>query len=126
MHAGIDRASPGPSPPLSTSQALREWETRLSQPSSSYSRHTLIPPPTPATPSPEMHPSAAPTALVPKLAPESDKHGHIEYKLKLLDPSPERFERLVTQMMWRLKQGRNEAIYELGLAGESQGRYVIT
>jgi hypothetical protein len=53
-----------------------------------------------------------------KLAAERDKEGHIEYKLKLIDPSPERFERLVTQMMWRLKQGKNEAIYELGLAGE--------
>ena len=63
-----------------------------------------------------MHPAT--TALVPKLAPESDSHGHIEYKLKLIDPPAERFERLVTQMMWRLKQGRNEAIYELGLAGE--------
>jgi GTPase len=55
---------------------------------------------------------------VPKLAAERDKDGHIEYKLKLIDPTPERFERLVTQMMWRLKQGRNEAIYEIGLAGE--------
>lgn len=63
-----------------------------------------------------MHPAT--TALVPKLAPESDSHGHIEYKLKLINPPAERFERLVTQMMWRLKQGHNEAIYELGLAGE--------
>jgi GTPase len=59
------------------------------------------------------------SAGAPKLAAERDKDGHIEYKLKLIDPTPERFERLVTQMMWRLKQGRNEAIYEIGLAGES-------
>jgi GTPase len=57
--------------------------------------------------------------LPPKLAAERDKEGHIEYKLKLIDPSPERFGKLVTQMMWRLKQGKNEAIYEIGLAGES-------
>jgi GTPase len=57
--------------------------------------------------------------LPPKLAAERDKEGHIEYKLKLIDPSPERFGKLVTQMMWRLKQGKNEAIYEIGLAGRS-------
>ena len=51
------------------------------------------------------------------MAAERDKDGHIEYKLKLIDPTPERFDKLVTQMLWRLKQGRNEAIYELGLAG---------
>lgn len=59
-----------------------------------------------------------PSAGTPKLAAERDKEGHIEYKLKLIEPSQERFERLVTQMMWRLKQGRNEAIYELGLADD--------
>jgi GTPase len=39
-------------------------------------------------------------------------------QLKLIDPCSERFERLVTQMKWRLSQGGNEAIYEIGLAGE--------
>jgi hypothetical protein len=89
------------SPPLSSSQALREWEARLSHPDAPVTRHHLSPRPTSA----------------PKLAAEKDKEGHIEYKLKLIDPTPERFERLVTQMMWRLMQGRNEAIYEIGLAG---------
>ena len=56
--------------------------------------------------------------LPPKLAAERDKEGHIEYKLKLIDPSVERFGKLVTQMMWRFKQGKNEAIYEIGLAGK--------
>ena len=105
-----------PSSPLSTSQALRDWTLRLSHPTSPFSRHTLIPPlsssPSPNSPSPDLFPQ-----LIPKLVPESDKEGYIEYKLKLINPSAERFERLVTQMMWRLKQGRNEAIYELGLAG---------
>ncbi|WVW87144.1 hypothetical protein I302_109201 [Kwoniella bestiolae CBS 10118] len=82
-----------------SSQALREWDERLSKPSSNISRHQLIPVKT-------------------KLAAERDKAGYIEYKLKLIDPTPERFERLITQLMWRLKQGRNEAIYELGLADD--------
>ena len=55
----------------------------------------------------------------PRLSAERDHAGHIEYKLKLIDPSPDRLERLVTQMLWRLKEGRGEAIYEIGLAGES-------
>ncbi|WVQ66260.1 uncharacterized protein L199_004439 [Kwoniella botswanensis] len=83
----------------SSSQALREWDERLSKPSSNISRHQLIPRQT-------------------KLVAERDKAGFIEYKLKLIDPTPERFERLITQLMWRLKQGRNEAIYELGLADD--------
>lgn len=93
---------------LSTSQALRNWERLLALPHSDFRRHQLV------------HPSSVtvPERSAPKLAAERDKDGHIEYKLKLIDPSPERFERLVTQMMWRLKEGRNEAIYELGLAGE--------
>ncbi|UOH84451.1 hypothetical protein LQV05_001252 [Cryptococcus neoformans] len=88
---------------LSASQAFREWEERLSQPDSDATRHQLV------------HPKRSPT---PKLAAERDKMGFIEYKLKLINPTSERFERLVTQMMWRLKQGKNEAIYELGLADD--------
>ncbi len=98
----LDDGDAEPSSALSSSQALREWEARLSLPDAPVTRHHLSP-----------RPSAAP-----KLAAERDKEGHIEYKLKLIDPTPERFERLVTQMMWRLMQGRNEAIYEIGLAGE--------
>lgn len=41
--------------------------------------------------------------------------GNIEYKLKLVNPSPSRFEHLVTQMKWRLREGNGEAIYELGV-----------
>jgi GTPase len=48
------------------------------------------------------------------LPPEVEK-GNIEYKLKLIDPSPNRFERLVTQMKWRLQEGLGEAIYEIGV-----------
>ena len=42
--------------------------------------------------------------------------GNIEYKLKLLNPTPSRFEHLVTQMKWRLQEGQGEAIYEIGVA----------
>ena len=37
-------------------------------------------------------------------------------QLKLLNPSSSRFEHLVTQMKWRLREGRGEAIYEIGVA----------
>lgn len=94
---------PSQTPVLSASQAFKEWEERLSQPDSDATRHQLV------------HPKRSPT---PKLAAERDKMGFIEYKLKLINPTTERFERLVTQMMWRLKQGKNEAIYELGLADD--------
>ena len=136
-----DGEPPSPSPALSTSQALRDWEERLKSPESDAKRHQLVH--APATfaqsqPHPQPHPYSYPysrsspsgsrlsPALPPKLAAERDKEGHIEYKLKLIEPSPERFGKLVTQMMWRLKQGKNEAIYELGLAGESGPKHQIT
>ncbi|WVQ75751.1 hypothetical protein IAR50_005382 [Cryptococcus sp. DSM 104548] len=96
-------SNPSTPPNISSSLALREWEQRLSHPASSATRHQLV------------HLRRSPT---PKLAAERDKMGFIEYKLKLIDPTTERFERLVTQMMWRLKQGKNEAIYEFGLADD--------
>ena len=40
----------------------------------------------------------------------------MEYKLKLLNPTASRFEHLVTQMKWRLREGQGEAIYEIGVA----------
>ncbi|CAK5271770.1 unnamed protein product [Mycena citricolor] len=61
-------------------------------------------------------PSPSPSPLnIPRLVPESDE-GNIEYKLQLLDPSPARFARLVTQMKWRLLEGGGQAYYELGVA----------
>ncbi|CAF3917563.1 unnamed protein product [Rotaria sordida] len=48
------------------------------------------------------------------LAPEIEQ-GNIEYKLKLVDPSPERLEHLITQMHWRLEEGQGEAFYEIGV-----------
>lgn len=46
--------------------------------------------------------------------PESET-GNIEYKLKL-NPSKDRFEHLLTQMNWRIREGKGEAIYRLGVA----------
>jgi hypothetical protein len=54
--------------------------------------------------------------------------GNIEYKLKLINPTPARFARLVTQLKWRLLEGGGQACYELGvtddglLIGLSRGR----
>jgi GTPase len=41
--------------------------------------------------------------------------GNMEYKLKLIDPSPARFQHLVTQMKWRLAEGSGEALYVIGV-----------
>uniref|UniRef100_U5EV72 Putative translation elongation factor n=1 Tax=Corethrella appendiculata TaxID=1370023 RepID=U5EV72_9DIPT len=48
--------------------------------------------------------------------PPEPQLGNIEYKLKLINPSKQRFEHLVTQMKWRLKNGNGEAIYEIGVS----------
>lgn len=47
--------------------------------------------------------------------PPEPQVGNIEYKLKLLNPSKQRFEHLVTQMKWRLREGQGEAIYKIGV-----------
>jgi hypothetical protein len=41
--------------------------------------------------------------------------GNVEYKLKLVAPSPARFARLVTQLKWRLYEGGGQCYYELGV-----------
>ncbi|KZS87411.1 hypothetical protein SISNIDRAFT_460906 [Sistotremastrum niveocremeum HHB9708] len=63
--------------------------------------------------------SPSPLDNIPKLVPEL-QDGNIEYKLKLTDPSPERFLRLVTQLKWRLLEGGGQAYYELGVADSGQ------
>ncbi|UJR16202.1 hypothetical protein I4U23_003112 [Adineta vaga] len=47
--------------------------------------------------------------------PPEPQEGHIEYKLKLIDPHPDRLEHLITQMNWRLQEGQGEALYEIGV-----------
>ena len=44
--------------------------------------------------------------------------GNVEYKLKLVDPSPDRFDRLVTQLKYRLTEGDGEALYEIGVGDD--------
>ncbi|XP_037104221.1 GTP-binding protein 2b [Syngnathus acus] len=50
----------------------------------------------------------------PFLPPEAEE-GNIEYKLKLVNPSQNRFEHLATQLKWRLQEGRGEAVYQIGV-----------
>lgn len=55
------------------------------------------------------------TEHLPANLPPEIEEGNVEYKLKLVNPSPHRFEHLVTQMKWRLEEGQGEAIYEIGV-----------
>ncbi|KDO28424.1 hypothetical protein SPRG_06661 [Saprolegnia parasitica CBS 223.65] len=48
--------------------------------------------------------------------PAEVEQGNVEYKVQLLNPSPERFQHLVTQMNWRLNEGHGEAFYEMGVS----------
>lgn len=53
--------------------------------------------------------------------PPEPEFGNVEYKLKLISPSKQRFDHLVTQLKWRLNEGNGEAIYEIGVT--DSGRY---
>lgn len=48
----------------------------------------------------------------------TNPQGNIEYKLKLINPTPARFARLVTQLKWRLLEGGGQACYELGVTDD--------
>lgn len=54
------------------------------------------------------------------LAPEEDRSGNVEYKLQILPLCAERFERLVTQMQWRIMEGGGACVYKIGV--EDDGR----
>ncbi|GAM26974.1 hypothetical protein SAMD00019534_101490 [Acytostelium subglobosum LB1] len=54
------------------------------------------------------------TPPISNLAPEVE-FGNIEYKFKLVNPTDERLEHLVSQLKWRLGEGMGEAIYEIGV-----------
>ncbi|KAG8824255.1 hypothetical protein FRC17_009143 [Serendipita sp. 399] len=56
---------------------------------------------------------------VPRLTPEVEQ-GNVEYKLILVNPSPERLQKLVTQMNWRLMEGNGQAYYQLGVADSGE------
>jgi len=55
--------------------------------------------------------------LAPQLPAEVEK-GNMEYKLQLLDVTNERLKHLVTQLQWRLVEGYNEAIYQIGVTDD--------
>lgn len=59
------------------------------------------------------------------MLPPEPQLGNIEYKLKLINPTEQRFEHLVTQMKWRLREGHGEAIYEIGVSDSGQLRGLI-
>lgn len=50
--------------------------------------------------------------------PSEDDEGNTEYKLKLINPTQTRFDRLVTQMNFRLIEGGGEALYEIGVSDD--------
>ncbi len=52
--------------------------------------------------------------IVSNMEPEKEE-GNIEYKLKLMNITPERIERLATQMRYRCTEGGSECIYILGV-----------
>lgn len=55
----------------------------------------------------------------PKLVPEIEE-GNVEYKLKLIAPTPARFTRLVTQLKYRLLEGGGQALYEIGVSDSGE------
>lgn len=63
----------------------------------------------------DTHNGASPPSAFGPIAPEVDQKGNLEYKLKILPPSRERFDRLVTQLKWRLLEGAGLAVYEIGV-----------
>ncbi|KIJ39507.1 hypothetical protein M422DRAFT_32747 [Sphaerobolus stellatus SS14] len=74
---------------------------------------------TPPKSNPELEMDKYIKECLPKLVPEVE-YGNVEYKLRLINPSQERFTRLVTQMKWRLLEGGGQAYYELGVADSGQ------
>lgn len=54
--------------------------------------------------------------------PPEPQSGNVEYKFKLIKPTKQKFEHLVTQLKWRLNEGTDEAIYEIGV--KDNGRLV--
>jgi hypothetical protein len=51
---------------------------------------------------------------------KEDDEGNCEYKLKLVNPSDDRLDHLATQMKFRVREGRGEAHYRIGV--EDNGR----
>lgn len=54
-----------------------------------------------------------------KLVPESDS-GSIEYKWRLINLTSNRVDQLITQMKYRLQEGKGECTYEIGIADNGE------
>jgi GTPase len=54
--------------------------------------------------------------LITDQLPPEPQNGNIEYKLKLINPSKQRLDHLVTQMKWRLNEGDGECFYNIGVS----------
>ncbi|KAJ3095331.1 GTP binding protein [Physocladia obscura] len=55
--------------------------------------------------------------------PQEVEVGNVEYKLKLINPPPERLQHLVTQLKWRqvpISSRHGEAIYEIGVSDRGE------
>uniref|UniRef100_A0A7S3DEN1 Tr-type G domain-containing protein n=1 Tax=Palpitomonas bilix TaxID=652834 RepID=A0A7S3DEN1_9EUKA len=50
------------------------------------------------------------------------EEGNCEYKWKLCDPTPERLDKLVSQLKWRIEEGLGEAVYEIGFEDDGTPR----
>ena len=50
-----------------------------------------------------------------RLDPESDDSGNVEYKRHLVNPQEKAFQKLTTQLLWRITEGGGEALYEIGV-----------
>ncbi|PRW57468.1 Two-component response regulator ARR14 isoform 1 [Chlorella sorokiniana] len=58
----------------------------------------------------------------PGVLPGEQEAGRVEYKLRLLNPTPARFQQLVTQLKWRLSEGGGECLYALGVEDNGHPR----
>jgi len=67
----------------------------------------------------DVHDMAELAKMMSDLPPEDDSGFH-EYKRQLIDPSPERFQELISQLKYRITEGQGEALYEIGV--EDDGR----
>lgn len=61
----------------------------------------------------ENHPSHG--AVNDYVLPEENDQGNAEYKYYILPASADRFDRLVTQLRWRLNEGEGSCVYEIGV-----------
>jgi elongation factor 1-alpha len=79
----------------------------------------MLPPSTVSTMSAELGGGAS--ACQPALTAEDDE-GDVEYKWRLTGISATRFQHLVTQMQFRVLEGRGQCLYELGVSDDGTPR----